>query len=114
MVIFDTPPLGSVIDAAVIASKTDATIMVIQPKKVDYKLAQSVKGQLEKANARILGVVLNRVDKSRNHKQYYYLNDYYGGKPSRAPIRERKLRQENTMIDIHSHIIYVLMMVLPS
>lgn len=92
MVIFDTPPLGSVIDAAVIASKTDATIMVIQPKKVDYKLAQSVKEQLELANAKILGVVLNRVDKGQNKSRYYYLNDYYGGKPARTLIRERKLR----------------------
>ncbi len=93
-VIFDTPPLGSVIDAAVIASRTDATILVIQPKKVDYKLAQGVKDQLEKANVNILGVVLNRVEKNRKQKGYYYYHPYHDEKPGGFPLKQlRKGKQ---------------------
>lgn len=91
IVIFDTPPLGSVIDAAVIASKTDATILVIQPKKVDYKLAQTVKDQLEKAKANIIGVVLNRVEKRRNRKdEYYYYSSIYDDLPDGLPSNQNK------------------------
>ncbi len=76
MVIFDTPPLGSVIDSAIIASKTDGTLLVIKPGSVDYKMGVIVKEQLEKANARILGVVLNKV-KKRNYRYYCNYNYYY-------------------------------------
>ena len=60
-VIIDTPPLGSMIDAAIVASQTDGTIMLIEYNTVDYKKAVMVKEQLEKANARILGVVINKI-----------------------------------------------------
>jgi len=77
MVIVDTPPLGSVIDCAVISSQTDGTLMVIKANSVDYRQAQRVKQQLEKANAKILGVVLNKVDK-KDYKTYYRYNYHYG------------------------------------
>jgi capsular exopolysaccharide synthesis family protein len=47
-VIFDTPPLGSVIDAAVIASQTDSTIVVIESGAVNAESILRVKEQLEK------------------------------------------------------------------
>lgn len=80
LVIFDTPPLGSVIDCALISVLTDGTIFVIQSKKIDFRNAQRVKEQLEKVNARVLGVVLNKVEKNdyKNYYNYYY--NYYGSK----------------------------------
>lgn len=76
LVIVDTPPLGSVIDCAVISSKTDATLLVIQAKAVSYKQVQRVKDQLEKANTRLIGVVLTKVVKS-DYKNYYNYYNYY-------------------------------------
>jgi len=76
MVIIDTPPLGGVIDCAVIAAQTDGVLMVIESKAVDYRCALSVKEQLDKANARILGVVLNKVDRLY-YKNYYSCYGYY-------------------------------------
>ena len=61
-VIIDTPPLGSVIDAAVAAKNCDGTVLVIENNAVSYKFVQTVKGQLDKTGSRILGVVLNKVD----------------------------------------------------
>lgn len=60
VVIVDTPPLGSVIDAAIIAGQCDGAIMVIADGQVRYPLAQKIKEQLEKAGTRILGCVLNK------------------------------------------------------
>ncbi|HHY23402.1 MAG TPA: CpsD/CapB family tyrosine-protein kinase [Clostridiaceae bacterium] len=80
IVIFDTPPLGSVIDSAIIASKADGTLLVTKPGSVDYKMGVRVKEQLEKANARILGVVLNGV-KKRDYRDYCNYNYYTGNKP---------------------------------
>ncbi|HOJ12366.1 MAG TPA: CpsD/CapB family tyrosine-protein kinase [Clostridiales bacterium] len=77
MIIFDTPPLGSVIDAAILSAQTDGVLLVIKSKSTNYKIAQEVKGQLEKANAYILGVVLNKIPKKdlkygyRNYYNYY-------------------------------------------
>lgn len=73
-VIIDAPPLGSVIDAAIIARSCDASVLVISANAISYKFAQVVKEQLEKAGCPILGVVLNKV----NMKQNKYYGKYYG------------------------------------
>ncbi len=76
VVIFDTPPLGSVIDAAIIAPKTDGTIFVIESNTVDYKMAQRVKEQLQRSNSKVIGAVLNKLGK-KNFKDYHSSYNYY-------------------------------------
>lgn len=78
-VIIDTPPLGSVIDAAVIASQTDGTLIVIEANAVKCQNALRMKEQLVRANANILGVVLNKINKSE-YKNYYGSYDYYNSR----------------------------------
>lgn len=85
MIVIDTPPLGSVIDCSIIAAKTDGILIVIKPNTVKYKNALMLKEQLEKSNARILGVVLNGVNK-RVYKDYYSNYDYYGSKKKYAKV----------------------------
>lgn len=77
-VIIDTPPLGSVIDSAVISKVCDGMVIVIEANAISYKFAQRVKTQLEKTGCRILGAVMNKVNISR--KGYYgnYYGRYYG------------------------------------
>lgn len=75
-VIIDTPPLGSVIDAAVVAPNCDGSIIVISDGNVSYHQAQNVKAQLEKAGSKILGVVQNN-SKKRNNSYYYKKDRYY-------------------------------------
>jgi capsular exopolysaccharide synthesis family protein len=77
-VIIDTPPLGSVIDSAIVAEHCDGIILVISANEISYKFAQRVKKQLEKGNCRILGAVLNKVE--FDSKGYYgrYYGKYYG------------------------------------
>jgi capsular exopolysaccharide synthesis family protein len=77
MIIIDTPPLGSVIDCAIIASQLDGTIIVVKPHTLKFMNMKMMKVQLEKVNAIVLGVVLNDINKS-DYKNYYDGYDYYG------------------------------------
>lgn len=64
-VIIDSPPLGRVIDAAVIASICDGSVLVMG-NDVRSSQARDVVAQLEKANGKILGVVRNNVKTKRS------------------------------------------------
>jgi capsular exopolysaccharide synthesis family protein len=77
-IFIDTPPLGVVIDAAIIAKNCDGMALVIEANAINYKFAQKVQAQLEKTGTKILGVILNKVDMSE--KGYYgeYYGKYYG------------------------------------
>lgn len=77
-VIIDTPPLGSVIDAAVVSKCCDGAVIVVAAGSVSYRFARKIKEQLEVAECRILGCVLNKVNLSG--KSYYgrYYGSYYG------------------------------------
>lgn len=68
-VIIDTPPLGMVVDAAVIAKSADASVLVISPDVVSRKSAQIVKEQLENANQNFLGVIMNKLDAGSKRKK---------------------------------------------
>jgi capsular exopolysaccharide synthesis family protein len=75
IILLDGSPLGLVIDSAIIATKCDGAIMVIEQGRVSRKFAFHVKKQLEKSGTRILGAVLNKV--KRNSTGYY--KKYYKG-----------------------------------
>lgn len=76
-VIVDTAPLGRVIDAAVIAPRTDGVIMVVDAMGNNYRQEKRIKQQLERSGARVLGVVLNRVNR-KNNPAYYGSKYGYG------------------------------------
>lgn len=71
MVIFDSPPVIAVTDAAVLASKLDGVLLVISAGKTKRDLAQRAKAMLDKVNARIIGVVLNNVKYDTSVHHYY-------------------------------------------
>lgn len=74
-IIIDTPPLGLVIDSAIVARQCDGAILVVESAKTKYRLAQEVKAKLEGAGCSILGVILTKVDRK---KQSGYYTKYYG------------------------------------
>ena len=74
-VIIDTPPIGQVIDPAIVAQQTDGVIFLISQANVSYKYVQKQIEQLKKSGCRLLGAVLNKVDP--DGKGAYY-NGYYG------------------------------------
>lgn len=81
-VIIDTPPLGSVIDAAVVSKFCDASMLVLASNTTSRAEAKKVIAQLKTANPNFLGVVLNKVDMKGSgyyYKRYGYgYGSYYG------------------------------------
>lgn len=83
IILIDTPPLGSVIDSAIIAEFCDGVVLVVGANNVSYKLAQKVKYQLQKGRCKILGAILNKVDLKSGQYMYYdkkymkYAKEYY-------------------------------------
>lgn len=78
IIILDTPPLGSVIDASIICTEVDGTVLVVESGNVNYKVVQKVRDKILASGSRILGVVLNKVDKSKNSYGYYKYGKEYG------------------------------------
>lgn len=68
-IIIDTPPLGLVIDAAVIAPHCDGTVLVVNCGKTRYRHVHEVIDQLERSGSKILGVVRNNI--TQHFKEYY-------------------------------------------
>lgn len=73
-VFIDTPPIGMVTDAGILASFVDGTVMVVRSESVEIKAIQDAKKKLKAVNANIIGAILNRNKVKKD--DYYYL--YYG------------------------------------
>ena len=61
-VIIDTPPIGLVIDAVIIAHQADASLLVTAAGKIKRRFVTKAVEQLEQSGSQFLGVVLNKVD----------------------------------------------------
>ena len=78
-VLVDTPPVGSLTDAAVVARQCDGAILVVESDLVSRRVALKAKQQLKMSGCHILGAVLNKVDIKKN-KYYSKYSYYYGEK----------------------------------
>lgn len=89
-IFIDSPPLGRLNDAAILARYSDGTIIVNASESIDQQMAKVTKDKLEKVNANVIGVVLNKF-KSDDHKYYKYYGYYEEGK-KKSFFRRRKRR----------------------
>ena len=82
LIIIDCPPIGIVIDAAVIAQNCDGTLLLMETGRITRHEAMDVKRQLEMTGCPLLGVILNKItrDDSKYYKGYYkgYYSKHYG------------------------------------
>lgn len=76
LIFFDTPPVLPVTDAPVLAARVDGVLLVINVGDVSREAVVQAKQALEKVNARILGVVLNKAELQGG---YAYYHSYYQG-----------------------------------
>jgi Mrp family chromosome partitioning ATPase len=78
MVILDSPPT-IVADPIAMSVKIDGVLLVIEPGKTKIGAAQVLMEHLNRAGARILGVVLNPISRKRMHyySKYQYYTTYY-------------------------------------
>ncbi|MCU1277555.1 MAG: wzc2 [bacterium] len=81
-VIFDSPPVGAVTDAAILARLTHGTVLVAKSGATSKETLRIAKRLLSDGNVNLLGCILNDFDlsKSRGYGYYYYSKyGYYGG-----------------------------------
>jgi non-specific protein-tyrosine kinase len=70
IVLFDTPPVVAVIDAAVLATKVDGVLLIFQANQTNRDRACQARQILEKFKANIVGVVLNNAPVEQGYGYY--------------------------------------------
>ena len=76
-IILDTPPILPVSDTLLLASKADATLIVVNARKTKEKMVKESYDRLVEARANVIGTILNESDKSLDNK---YCGYYQEGK----------------------------------
>jgi capsular exopolysaccharide synthesis family protein len=71
IVLFDAPPVIAVTDAAVLGTRVDGVLLVINSGHTRREHAKRAKEQLDKLNIRIVGAVLNGVSVDNTLGGYY-------------------------------------------
>jgi succinoglycan biosynthesis transport protein ExoP len=85
-VVIDTPPVLSVADARILGTVVDGVILVVKSGSTPRNAVLHTRQLLEGINARIIGILLNKVDINSGHypRYYYYYHGYGTGKQSSA------------------------------
>jgi len=85
-VLVDSPPLLSAADSRILATLTDAVVLVVRAFQTPHDMVLRARSLLYGARARILGVALNDVDIRRDGYSYkYYYHYEYGSGYSSDP-----------------------------
>jgi succinoglycan biosynthesis transport protein ExoP len=74
LVVFDSPPVHSLADAAVLSSLVDGTLVVVAAGRSRRRALRTTMETLQRAGANVLGIVLNRVP-AKSERGY---DGYYG------------------------------------
>jgi len=84
-VVIDTPPVLVVADSSIVANQASGVVFVASADKTPRAAAKAAVVQLEAANAKVIGTVLNRVDLVRNP---YYYQSYYRKEYARYYVKQ--------------------------
>jgi capsular exopolysaccharide synthesis family protein len=80
LVVFDTPPLVPVTDAAVLAAMTDGAVVVARSGKTPAAPIRTGLARLRSVDARVLGCVLNMQPTKADEGYYAYYGQQHDGK----------------------------------
>jgi succinoglycan biosynthesis transport protein ExoP len=86
-VVVDSPPVLVVTDSSIVGNQASGVVFVVGSDKTSRQAARAAVEQLDAANARIIGSVLNRVNLARH--QYYY-SSYYRKEYSKYYVSHAK------------------------
>ena len=99
-VLVDTPPIGVVIDAAVVAKSCDGSVFVVEYGKRTKREVREAVSQLEQSGCPVLGCVINMVTvKSISERSYYKkyysgsYDKYYGSSETETSANGKKRRR---------------------
>ncbi len=71
LVLFDSPPVSVGADASLLSATAEGTVLVVDARRTGRNALVQTVDQLRRANANVLGIVLNRTTEI-NRAQYYY------------------------------------------
>jgi polysaccharide biosynthesis transport protein len=74
-IIIDSPPITSFTDGVLISSLVDGVLLVVHGGRTSRQVVKRTRQMLQEIGARIIGVVLNKID-LRSQEYYYYHQDY--------------------------------------
>jgi capsular exopolysaccharide synthesis family protein len=97
VVLFDSPPVIAVTDAAILCSKVDSTFLVISSGQTNRDAIGRAKSLLDNVNANVAGALLNNVDVEGSYGStynYYYYHYYHGTKAKDEKKIKRKQKAE--------------------
>jgi polysaccharide biosynthesis transport protein len=77
-VVLDSPPLLLVTDATILSTLTDGVVLVVESGVTAPRALVQAHRTLKASGAKVLGVVVNKVDVRRNGYYYSYYERYYG------------------------------------
>lgn len=90
LVIVDSPPLLAVTDAAILASVTSGTLLIVDVGRTRRGAIRSARETLALSDARVLGVALNRMPEQSGARYYDYYGSYAEGEsPGGAQVQAR-------------------------
>ena len=75
-IVIDSPPVASFTDGILISLMSDGTILVVHGGKSSRTVVRHARQQLRNVGAKLLGVVLNKID--LHSADYYYYYHHYG------------------------------------
>ncbi|MGI6486217.1 MAG: CpsD/CapB family tyrosine-protein kinase [Tepidanaerobacteraceae bacterium] len=87
VILLDAPPVNTVADVSILSSYVDGVILVVEVGTTPREAVMIAKQQLEKVNANIIGVVLNKVE---HHGAGYYYYYYYYDEGSKKQRRRKR------------------------
>ena len=67
-IIFDTPPVGVVIDSLPLIKQSDGVVLVVKHNSTTYPDLKKVIDTISRNNGKILGVIVNNVESVKSHK----------------------------------------------
>ena len=104
VVLLDSAPVLGMTDTAVLASESDAAVIVIKTGEATRKALKLAISQLEQVGVDITGVILNNVDVRRDRYYDYYYYYYYSpyGDDEEGKARKRKKRSDKQKADSES------------
>jgi len=79
LVVLDSPPLLVAADGQILSSRTDGTVLVLEMQRTKGETARQAKELLSRANARLLGLVTNKLRRGPTGYYYCYYHDQKHG-----------------------------------
>ncbi len=94
VVLYDTPPVLGVSDAALVAREVGSAVLVVHHRRFPRNMARRARQLIDNAGSKLLGVVVNNVDTEHGEAYQYYYGHYEqylrGSEPKPQPVAAAK------------------------